>query len=413
VKWIHIRSYRRGQARFVHPRRRRRAMLLVIVVTATAIVLGSLIPHLQLGGTVRASRASQIVTAVGFGILGLVTVIYSLLFLVVQSSNTTFTPRLNLFQDDPWIWRTYALAVGLFAFSMSAVLEIGNDREVTVALPVFTFAAALVVIALMRNIQEKAFGSLQMNATLDKLQENGQQVLKGLYASETASETSGPQPSAPTGGRPVLWRRSQTTLRQLELRRLLSAAESTGSVAVFRVGVGETLWPGGTVAEVSGSLADDAVVASLVTGVDRTFDQDPLLAFRLLSDIGLRALSPAVNDPATAVHVLDDVVGLLLVLAPRELDVGAIKSPTSGEIRIYVDLPTWGDFVGEGLDELLVAARNSPMVLGRARTILTRLAGQVPPDRRSDVNRRIRQVDAYIRAGHLVPPSTPDDPLPD
>jgi hypothetical protein len=104
-------------------------------------------------------------------------------------------------------------------------------------------------------------------------------------------------------------------------------------------------------------------------------------------------------------------VALLLVLAPRELDVGAIKSPTSGETRIYVDLPTWDDFVGEGIDELLVAAQNSPMVLGRAKTNLTRLAEQVSPDRRSDVNRRIRQVDAYIRAGGLVLPGMPDDPL--
>jgi hypothetical protein len=43
-------------------------------------------------------------------------------------------------------------------------------------------------------------------------------------------------------------------------------------VAAFRVGVGQTLWPGATVAGVSGSL-DDTVVASCVTGVNRTFDQ--------------------------------------------------------------------------------------------------------------------------------------------
>ena len=107
------------------------------------------------------------------------------------------------------------------------------------------------------------------------------------------------------------WPRPQTALQQLELRRLLSAAERSGSVVVFRVRVGQTLWQGATVAEVSGSLDDDVVVESCVTGVNRTFEQDPLLAFRLLADIGLRALSPAINDPATAVQVLDAKVGLL------------------------------------------------------------------------------------------------------
>jgi uncharacterized membrane protein len=381
------------------------------VVIAVGIVLGNVMPFIEGGATVRASRAGQILTAVGFGILGLVTVIYSLLFLVVQSSNTTFTPRLNLFQDDPWIWRTYALALGLFAFSMSAFLQMGDAFQVSVSLPLFAIAAALAVIALMWKIQAKAFASLQMNFILDMLRRNGREVIEGLYPERPASETSRSHPPAPTGGRPVRWRGSQTTLQQLELRRLVSAADRSDSVVVFRVGVGQPLWPGATVAEVSGDLDDHAVLASFVGGANRTFNQDPLLGFRLLADIGLRAVSPAINDPGTAVEVLDAVAGLLLVLAPRDLAVGAIDSP-SGATRIHLVLPVWEDFVGEGLDELLVASMNSPMVLERAVTNLSRLAEHVPPDRRSDVNSRLERARAYLRAGRLVPPSEPDDPLP-
>jgi len=144
-------SPRAGQTRFVRARRRQRAGLLVLLITTAGIVLGVLMPRIHAGATVPTSRAVEVLGAVGFGILGLVTVIYSLLFLVVQSSNTTFTPRLNLFQDDPWIWRTYAVALGLFAFSMSAFLEIGGATHVTVAVPIFAFAAALAVLGLIRN----------------------------------------------------------------------------------------------------------------------------------------------------------------------------------------------------------------------------------------------------------------------
>jgi uncharacterized membrane protein len=384
-------------------------MLLVLLMTAAGIVLGSLLPRIQAGATVPTSRAGQILTAVGFGILGLVTVIYSLLFLVVQSSNTTFTPRLNLFQDDPWIWRTYALTLGLFAFSMTAFLQVGDATHVTVAVPSFAIAAALAVVAVMWKIQAKAFASLQMDTILDALQQSGRRVIDGLYPERPAPETSRSQPRAPTDGRPVLWRRPQATLQQLELRRLVSAADRSDSVVAFRVRVGQPLWPGATVAEVSGGLDDDAVLASFVTGVNRTFHQDPLLAFRLLADIGLRAVSPAINDPGTAVEVLDAVAGLLLVLGRRDLSVGAINAP-SGVTRIYLDLPAWADFVGEGLDELLVASRNSPMVLARAITNLTRLAGRVPPDRRSDVSSRLERAREYLLAGRLEP-SKPDDPL--
>jgi uncharacterized membrane protein len=380
------------------------------VVIAAGIVLGTLMPRIEAGATVRAFRAGQILTAVGFGILGLVTVIYSLLFLVVQSANTTFTPRLNLFQDDPWIWRTYALALGLFAFSMTAFLQMGDVTNVSVTLPLFAIAAALAVIALMWRIQGKAFASLQMNFILDMLRRNGRDVIEGLYPSPPASETSRSQPQAPTGGRPVRWRGSQTTLQQLELRHLVSAADRSDSVVVFRVRVGQPMWPGITVAEVSGDLDDDAVLASFVSGANRTFDQDPLLALRLLADIGLRAVSPAINDPGTAVEVLDAVVGLLLVLAWRDLAVGAIDSPT-GVTRIHLDLPAWEDFVGEGLDELLVASMNSPMVLARAVTDLGLLAEHVPSDCRPEVSSRLERARQYLRAGRLASPSKPDDPL--
>jgi uncharacterized membrane protein len=203
----------------------------------------------------------------------------------------------------------------------------------------------------------------------------------------------------------------QTTLHQLELRRLVSAADRSDSVVAFRVRVGQPPWQGATVAEVSGNLDDDAVLASFVSGANRTFDQDPLLAFRLLADIGLRAVSPAINDPGTAVEVLDAIVGLLLVLAPRDLAVGAINSP-SGVTRIYLTHPAWADFVGEGLDELLVASRNSPWSWRSGRDepdAPRRSCASRPPIRCQQPMERAR---AYLRAGRLVPPSKPDDPLP-
>ena len=371
--------------------------MILVAFTVIGIGLGVLLPRIHGGPTVPTSRTVEVLGAVGFGILGLVSVIYSLLFLVVQSSNTTFTPRLNLFQDDPWLWRTYAVALGLFAFSMSAFLEIGGASQVTVVVPIFAFVAALAVIGLIRNIQAKAFVSLQMNSTLESLQRSGRAVIHVLYPRPSSTpDGSQSRLTAPAGGRLVVWPRPQTTLQQLDVRRLLSAVERADAVVVFRARVGETLWQGETVAEVHGRLDDDLVVASCVTGVNRTFDQDPLLAFRLLADIGLRAVSPAINDPATAVQVLDAIVALLVLLVSRDLAVAAVGSPTR-VTRIHLKVPAWEDFVSEGLDELLVASRNSPMVLTRALTALTRLAGQSPDDRVSEVETRLRRVQEYLR----------------
>ena len=89
-------------------------------------------------------------------------------------------------------------------------------------------------------------------------------------------------------------------MQQLDLGQLLHAAG--GSVIVLRAGIGDTLQQGAPVADLhGGDVADAAVLGGLVTGPERTFDQDPLFAFRLLADIAMRALSPAVNDPATTI----------------------------------------------------------------------------------------------------------------
>ena len=390
---------RSPEVRFVRARRRWQTGLLQLLFTGIGVGLGVLLPRIHSGATVPTSRTVEVLGAVGFGILGLVSLIYSLLFLVVQSSNTTLTPRLNLFQDDPWIWRTYAVALGLFAFSMSAFLAIGGAEKVTVAVPIFAFVVALGVIVLIRNIQAKAFMSLQVNSTVDLVQRRGAKVLDELYPLTTNAAAPGSEHSLapPPGARAVTWPHAQTTLQQLDLAPLMREAEKLGSVVVFRARVGETLWEGGTVAEVSGGLRDDVVLASCVTGVNRTFHQDPLLAFRLLADIGLRALSPAVNDPATAVQVLWAVAGLLGHSAARDLGALAVDTREGGT-RVELNLPGWPDFVSEGLDELLVASGNSPMVLAKAAETLAGLERHCPPDRGPELARRLRWVEEALAA---------------
>jgi uncharacterized membrane protein len=104
----------------------------------------------------------------------------------------------------------------------------------------------------------------------------------------------------------VTWTGPPGLVQQLELRRLVAAAADADAVVAFRVGVGETLQDGSAVADIyGGEVPDPAVRDAVVRGLERSFDQDPMLAVRLVADIWLQALSPAVNDPATAVDAID------------------------------------------------------------------------------------------------------------
>jgi Predicted membrane protein (DUF2254) len=93
----------------------------------------------------------------------------------------------------------------------------------------------------------------------------------------------------------VTWAGHPAVLQQLHLEPLVAAAGAVGSVVVFRQSVGATLLPGLPFADVhGGDLGHDAVLRAVVTGPERSFDQDPLLAFRLLAGLGRRFASPGV-----------------------------------------------------------------------------------------------------------------------
>ncbi len=352
--------------------------------------LGLLLPRITTDSTVASTRVTDALLTAGFGVLGLVTVIFSLLFLVVQWAFSSLSPRLNLFRDDPIVWRTFAFAVGVFVFSVTTALVIGDQQKVSVIVPAAEVVALLAAIALIRSLQVKAFASIQLAPTLAAISGQGRGILHDLYRRPCTAQQQ-PAPPLPPWHRAVLWPHRQAILQQLDLGRLLRTAG--GAVIVLRAGVGDTLQQGGPVADLhGGEAADAAVLAGLVTGLERTFHQDPLFAFRLLADIALRALSPAVNDPATAVQVLDTTESLLQVLVSRDLDVADVADD-AGTVRVVLALPSWDDYLRTGLDDLIESASRSPMVLLRARILLTGLLNAAPPSRQPSVTRRLQRVE--------------------
>ena len=262
--------------RFGRPQRRLRAGLVQLLCALAGLGLGVLLPRITLDSTVASTRVTETLVAVGFGILGLVTVIFSLLFLVVQWAFTSLSPRLTLFRDDPIVWRTFAFAVGVFVFSVTTALVIGDQQKVSVIVPAAEMAAVLAAIALIRSLQVKAFASIQLAPTLAAIAGQGRGIIDDLYP---RPYTPGRRPAAPLPPRrrAVLWPHRQAILQQLDLGRLLRAVG--GAVIVLRAGMGDTLQQGAPVADLhGGEVTDTAVLAGLVTGPERTFRQDPLFA---------------------------------------------------------------------------------------------------------------------------------------
>jgi uncharacterized membrane protein len=119
---------------------------------------------------------------------------------------------------------------------------------------------------------------------------------------------------------------------------------------------------------------------AIVVDEERTFEQDPKYAIRLLVDIAIRALSPAVNDPTTAVQALDQIGDLLLRLARRRLDIGTYRD-SDGVARLIVRYPTWEDFLRVSLDEIRSYGATSVQVMRRMQALVADLLSVTPKER--------------------------------
>jgi uncharacterized membrane protein len=97
-------------------------------------------------------------------------------------------------------------------------------------------------------------------------------------------------------------------------------------------------------------------------------------------DIAIRALSPAVNDPTTAVMAIDQIQPLLLQVGNRDLGDGKVRD-SSGNLRLVFPTPNWEDFVSLGVSEVRLYGAGSIQVLRRLRAMLEDLVESLPADR--------------------------------
>ncbi|MFE6922163.1 DUF2254 family protein [Nocardia sp. NPDC057663] len=382
----------------VRTRRRVRAGLAQLVFVLVGLGTGLVVPRIARGPRLSSAQVIDTLLAIGLGLLGAVAVIFSLLFLVVQWVTTTFTPRLMLFRDDPIVWRTFGFALGLAVFCVTAALAIGKQPEVSAVVPLLAMLLLLVQVALLQTLLLRAFAAIQLAPALSSIAARGRAVLDAVYPVRSA--VSPARSPLPPPHMSVGWRHPPMVLQRIEVDRLIDAATAADVVIVVRQSPGATLHRNSRVAEIyGGKLAEASVLRGLIVGNERTFEQDPLLAFRLLADIALRALSSAVNDPATAVQACDQLGDLLASTAARRLDPLRLTDHDGVE-RLVVDLPGWEAFIRTGVDDIANAA-NSPMVVTGLRDMLRRVRDRADPGRTELIDRRLTWLDARVAERNL------------
>ena len=280
-----------------------------------------------------ASAVDSLLSIIATSMLAVTTFSLSTVVAAYGSATSTATPRAtNLLLDDTVTQNMLATFIGAFIYSIVGIVllkaEVYGTSGRLVLFLVTIFVIGLVVIMLVRWIDFLMhFGRL--GNVLDRIENRAMKAMQVLVETPHlgARPYEGTLKRKPPGTHVVV---SRTTgyIQFIDVESLNEIAGDEGEVTLA-VLPGSYIHRGAPLAYVkhaASSELDDQVCDAFVIGARRTFDQDPRLALITMSEVASRALSPAVNDPGTAIEVIARQVRIIASLEPAN-DVQEARYP--------------------------------------------------------------------------------------
>jgi len=311
----------------------------------------------------------------------------------VQFSATAYSPRLVLwFTRDPLLAHAFGTFTATFLYAIAALAWVdraGAPGRVPLLSALVVVALLLASIAMFVGLIQR-IAALQINRTLASTGDRGRGVIDSTYpaASSPLLDTSSQDFPDVQSVETVTYHGPPLAVQGIAIVPLVDLAAEAGALVEVVVAVGDTIsesTPMLRVVNARAAIDELRLRRCVALGVERTFDQDPKYALRLLVDIGIRALSPAINDPTTAVQALDQIGDLLLRLGRRQLEIGAFHDER-GELRVIVPFPTWDDFLRLAFGEIASYGATSVQVMRRMLALIGDLAAALPSERRAGLD---------------------------
>ena len=194
----------------------------------------------------------------------------------------------------------------------------------------------------------------------------------------------------------------------VDLATLIRAAETSNGVIEFAPQVGDFVAVDEPLFRLYGgarAVNDETLRSAIEFGSERTLEQDPTFAFRIVIDIALKALSPAINDPTTAVLAIDQLHRLLRLVGKRHLRTDEI-SDASGRLRVIFPTPNWEEFVHLTFSEIRQCGSNNLQIVRRLRAMIENLNQTLPSHRQPALQQQLSLLDREVTRFFQYPPKS-------
>ena len=335
-----------------------------------------LVPRWLTGGP---DAALGILGTIATSMVSLAALVLTITMVVVQLAMGQFSPRIvqTFLRDRPSQF-AIGLFVATFAHAVLAIREVQfeDGGQVPGVAVVVAYVLVLTSIAMLVLYVHHIGQSLRVSALIELVGDDTRRQLDRWYPDRIAEEVG--DPSILTAG-------ESGVLLRIDCDTLVQLATEADCTLRMAVGVGAFVPAGAPLLSIDGdhrALDRGAAVDALTFGLERSLDEDVAYGFRMLVDMGERALSDSpFLDPTTAVQTVDRLHDGLRQLAGRRFPDG-VHRDASGALRLVVPTMTWEDFVHLAFDEIRLAGHSSPQVSRRLFAALGDLMEVAPPDRR-------------------------------
>ena len=361
-----------------------------------------------------ATTAQATLAAIAGGMItltGFVLTAVTLMIQTVQGQSSRLLQALNRTDKSPLLFGTFTAT---FTFSL-IVLSNVTSTEVPAICVTLAILMVLVCAAMFLRLLVTFRSGLTVGGLTCTIGAELRLLIDVLYPAPFTGTAPPAAPKALTTEQPT-WTIKHDgepgVFQAFNERRAVRLAAKTGARIRFLPAIGDFVVTGGVLADGTGPAPKPRALCRLVTiGAARTLEQDPAYAFRMLVDIAVRALSPAVNDPTSAVQALDQIDDGLHRIACRSLGDGLLQDK-DGQVLVRYPAPTWETFLTLATDEIVLFGSNSLQITRRMNAMLQDLLASTPEARWPAVNVKLAALRRATRRCSPIRPKRRRPPAP-
>jgi len=340
--------------------------------------------------------ALTILAGIAGSIMTVVSIVFAILLMTLTLASTQFSPRIlvSFVRDKATQW-TLGIFLGTFSYCMAALPAVRSLPQpyVPVLTVLVAMALALVSVGWLIFFINHISRSISVNHIVDRIARETELVIDEIMPYPRGNyERSEHAPLLREGRARAILARKSGYIRFVDVRFLVDCAKSFGVQIALERRVGRFIPAGAPILRVvdAGRVTperEDRLLAAIDIGPARTMQQDVEFGIIQIVDIALRAISPAVNDPTTAINCIDQLSRIMILWTSRATPPSYLHAPPH---ILRVAMP-WIGY--EGLLDIAVSLR-----LLRAFDDMV-VTGASPSERQSLIDRARRVVEGC--AQHL------------